>query len=81
MKMNKKFSRKGDGLSSIIITIVFIIIVILVVPAFRGMQKDNTSSTKALSGTTMNFTDSGVTDASKAGYNLNQSDWSNSTVQ
>ena len=74
--MKKMFNRKGDALSSIIITIVFIIIALIMVPAFRGMQKDNTSSTGAISNSHINFVNEGLNDAGgAAGYQLDVDTW------
>lgn len=75
--MRRFFNRKGDGLSSIIVAIIFIIIVLLTVPAFRGMQSDNTTSIKGLATTTKNFTNQGINDSIGSGYNLNEGDWTN----
>ncbi|QUH22002.1 hypothetical protein [Alkaliphilus sp. B6464] len=75
--MKKLMNRKGDGLSTIVISIIFIILILLTVPAFRGMQSDNTTSIKGLASTTKNFTDEGIEDSVGSGYNLNSRDWTN----
>jgi hypothetical protein len=73
---NKLFNKKGDALSSIIVAIVFIIIALIMIPAFRGMQVDNTSATKAISNSHITFVNEGLTDAgSGADYQLDTDLW------
>lgn len=64
--------RKGDGLATIIITIVLILIVIIAVPFFRKFIADTGSNTKAISDTQTKITDS-LTDEAKSGadYDVN----------
>lgn len=74
-KCSKLFNKKGD-ISAVIIALVFIIITFLVVPAFRGMQVDNTNASKALSHSSISFVNSGLEDAgSAAGYQLDTEGW------
>lgn len=74
--MKKLFRKKGDALSGVILAIVFIIIVLLTIPAFRGIQNDNTSATRAISKTNVNFVNEGLEDAGgSAGYNLDTDLW------
>lgn len=74
--MKKLFNKKGDALSSIIITLVFIIIALIMVPAFRGMQVDNTSAARALSNSHISFVNEGLTDAGAgADYQLDADNW------
>lgn len=77
MKNSRKlFNKKGDGLSSVVIAIVFIIIVLLMVPAFRGMQHDNTNATRAISNSNNSFINNALTDAGQgATYNLDADPW------
>lgn len=72
----KFFNRKGDALSTIIIALIFIIITLIMVPAFRGMQVDNTNAAKAMSSTHINFVNEGLTDAGgQASYQLDTDSW------
>lgn len=74
--VKKLFNKKGDALSSIIITLVFIIIALIMVPAFRGMQVDNTNGAKALSNSHISFINEGLTDAGAgANYQLDADGW------
>ena len=74
--MKKLFNKKGDALSSIIVAIVFIIIALIMVPAFRGMQVDNTNATKAISYSHINFVNEGLSDAGNgANYQLDTDFW------
>ncbi len=74
--MKKLFRKKGDALSGVILAIVFIIIVLLTIPAFRGIQNDNTSAASAISRTNINFINEGLEDAGEApGYNLDTEQW------
>lgn len=79
MKKNfiKKITKRGDALSTVVITIFLIIIALIMVPAFRGMQVDNTSATRALSNSHVNFVNEGLSDAGGgANYQLDTEDWS-----
>lgn len=74
--IKKLFNKKGDALSSIIVAIVFIIIALIMVPAFRGMQVDNTNATKAISYSHINFINEGLSDAGNgADYQLDADLW------
>jgi len=74
--MKKLFRKKGDALSGVILAIVFIIIVLLTIPAFRGIQNDNTSATSAISKTNIDFINEGLRDAGgTAGYDLDTESW------
>lgn len=74
--MKKLFRKKGDALSGVILAIVFIIIVLLTIPAFRGVQHDNTSAVGAISKTNINFINEGLEEAGgAAGYDLNTESW------
>lgn len=74
--MKKLFRKKGDALSGVILAIVFIIIVLLTIPAFRGIQNDNTSAAGAISETNINFINEGLRDAGgTAGYDLDTEQW------
>lgn len=78
MKTSAKrlFNRKGDALSTIIIALIFIIIALVMVPAFRGMQVDNTNATKAISKSHISFVNEGLTDAGGgAHYQLDTDSW------
>jgi len=73
---NKLFNKKGDSISSIIVAIVFIILALIMIPAFRGMQVDNTSATKAISYSHVNFVNEGLSDAGNgADYQLDADLW------
>lgn len=41
----KKFLKKGDGLATVVITIVLVAMVLLMVPAFKQFMKDNSTAT------------------------------------
>lgn len=74
--MKKLFNKKGDALSSIIVAIVFIIIALIMIPAFRGMQVDNTNAIKAISYSHINFVNEGLSDAGNgADYQLDADLW------
>lgn len=78
MKTSAKrlFNRKGDALSTIIIALIFIIIALVMVPAFRGMQVDNTNATEAISTAHISFVNKGLADAGgEAGYQLDSDSW------
>jgi hypothetical protein len=73
---NKLFNKKGDSLSSIIVSIVFIILALIMIPAFRGMQVDNTNATNAISRSHISFVNEGLTDAGAgANYQLDNDVW------
>ncbi len=74
--MKKLFNKKGDALSSIIVAIIFIIIALIMIPAFRGIQVDNTNATKAISYSYINFVNEGLSDAGHgANYLLDTDLW------
>ena len=63
-------------MSGVILAIVFIIIVLLTIPAFRGIQHDNTSAASAISKTNIKFINEGLEDAGgTAGYDLDDDSW------
>ena len=64
--MKKILNRKGDGLSSIIVAIIFIVIALLIIPAFRGIQSDSSNGTKAISNTNVQFVNAGLGDSGNA---------------
>lgn len=59
----KKNLKKGDGLATVIIGIVFIVLVLLIVPAFKGLQKSGTQQSKGIAITNENLTTQALTDA------------------
>lgn len=74
--MKKLFNKKGEALSTIIISLVFIIIALIMIPAFRGMQVDNTNATKAISYSHISFVNEGLADAGDgADYQLDTDIW------
>lgn len=84
MKTSAKrlFNRKGDALSTIIIALIFIIITLVMVPAFRGMQVDNTNATRALSSSHISFVNEGLSDAGGgADYQLDTDAWNTTDAE
>jgi len=74
--VKKLFNKKGDSLSSIIVSIVFIILALITIPAFRGMQVDNTNATNAISKSHISFVNEGLADAGGgADYQLDTDTW------
>lgn len=52
----KNFIKKGDGLATIIITIVLVAIVLMIVPAFKQFMKDNSTATAQMGSQIVNVT-------------------------
>ena len=65
----KKQLKKADGLATIIITVVLVILAVLIIPTFRNLQKTNTQNTKQIDTTMTNrlTTDLELSNG-KAGY-------------
>ncbi|QUH22001.1 hypothetical protein [Alkaliphilus sp. B6464] len=54
--MKKLLNRKGDGLSGVTFTIIMVVIVLLAVPSFRALQKDNAKASQNLGNQIVNIT-------------------------
>ena len=63
----KNFLKKGDGLATIIITIVLIVIVLLIVPVLKSFQANAGANTKTTAAAQTAMINDATADADKVG--------------